>query len=320
MLFDKAALKMLRSSVYKRNDDTGAVKYFDASDFPGLEKESFSFLSNRNEKLQGYFYSYPGARPDVLVVFDHGMGGGHRSYMKEIEVLCKNSFEVFSYDHTGCMESEGKDINGFAQSLGDLDSALKALKTTSRAGRRIFVIGHSWGGYAALNITFFHPEIERVVSISGFRSVKAIVDQFTPGLMRLARKAVYNCERASNPDYFDCDALNTLSASKSRFLLIHSSDDPLVDVKFHFYPLRDKFSGKENIRFVEVEGKGHDPHYTPKAVSVLSDFYAKYKLFMKSGSFGDPEAKKAFRDSFDWDAMTEQDPGIWEQILSFFSD
>ena len=320
LFFDKAALKKLRSSVYKRSDDNGAVRYFDASDFPGLQKEAFSFISNKNERLQGYFYSYPGAKKDVLVVFDHGMGGGHRSYMKEIELLCRSSFEVFAYDHTGCMESEGKDINGFTQSLSDLDSALRALGSTPYSARALFAIGHSWGGYAVLNVTALHPEIERVVSLSGFRSADAIIDQVTVGLVRPARKAVKNFVRSTNPDFYDFDALKTLSDSKSRFLLIHSADDKTVDPKLHFYPLREKLSAKENIEFFEVDGKGHNPNYTRDAVLLLGSFLGQLRKKMKSGELNDPASRKAFRDSFDWDAITEQDGEVWEKIVSFFSD
>lgn len=320
MLFGKTIIKKLRSSVHKRSDDIGAIRYFGASDFPGLCKEAFSFSSNRNERLQGYFYSYPGARNDALVVFDHGMGGGHRSYMKEIETLCANSFEVFAYDHTGCMESEGKDINGFAQSLSDLDSAVKALEASSRASRRLFVIGHSWGGYAVLNITALHPGIERVVSISGFRSVEAIISQFTSGFMRPFRKKVEDFERASNPEFYGYDALKTISDSKARFLLIHSSDDRTVDPKIHFYPLKDKLSGRENVVFLEVEGKGHNPNYSKNAVGLLKKFFIQFKKKSKSGALNSREARIAFRDSFDWDAMTQQDGEVWEKIISFFSD
>ena len=61
------------------------------------------------------------------MVFDHGIGGGHLSYFKEIEMLCRGGYKVLGYDHAGCMESEGEYINGMTGSLPDLDSAINYL-------------------------------------------------------------------------------------------------------------------------------------------------------------------------------------------------
>jgi pimeloyl-ACP methyl ester carboxylesterase len=89
--------------------------------------------------------------------------------MKEIERLAHAGYLVFAYDHTGCMESGGEHINGFAQSLADLHSALTVLeKDPSYSAYTFSVVGHSWGGYSTLNIAALHPEITHVVAISGF--------------------------------------------------------------------------------------------------------------------------------------------------------
>ena len=124
---------MYRAQLYGRCDDTGKVFYFSAKDFEGMSATPFSFKSNEGAMLKGYFYSYDGYDTSRLVVFDHGYGGGHRAYMKEIERLCRAGFRVFSYDHTGCMESEGESTRGFAQSLSDLDACISALKSSGEA-------------------------------------------------------------------------------------------------------------------------------------------------------------------------------------------
>ena len=78
---------MYRGMAYTRCDDNGTAYYFSADDFAGLHKESYRFKSSKGYNLQGYLYYYDNPVKDRLVVFDHGLGGGHRSYMKEIEKL-----------------------------------------------------------------------------------------------------------------------------------------------------------------------------------------------------------------------------------------
>ena len=116
MIFEKQIVGTFRNNFLRRCDDTGTAFYFSSADFPGLEAEPFSFPSCKGHELKGYFYHYDDPIPGRIVVFDHGFGGGHRSYMKEIELLCRHGYLVFSYDHTGCMESGGDSIGGFTQS------------------------------------------------------------------------------------------------------------------------------------------------------------------------------------------------------------
>ena len=113
--------KLYRNNLFIRNDNANGIFYFSASDFDGLQSHGYSFSSSMGHGLKGCFYHYENPAADRLVVFDHGMGNGHRAYMREIERLAKAGFLVFSYDHTGCMESGGESTNGFAQSLKDLN-------------------------------------------------------------------------------------------------------------------------------------------------------------------------------------------------------
>ena len=124
MIFEKQVLAAYRAMAYTRCDDTGVAYYFSAKDFPTLFAEEYDFTSSRGDLLRGFLYSYPEKNPSRLVVFDHGFGGGHLSYMKEIELLARRGYLVFAYDHTGCMRSGGESPNGMAQSLSDLNDAL----------------------------------------------------------------------------------------------------------------------------------------------------------------------------------------------------
>lgn len=316
MIFQKQIENMFRATLYGRCDGDGSTFYFSHEDFPLLNAQPYMFTSSAGNKLKGYFYSYENADESRLIVFDHGYGGGHRAYMKEIEKLCSAGYRVFAYDHTGCMESEGKSTNGFAQSLCDLNDCLNALKADESVNTSdISVMGHSWGGFSTLNICALHPDITHVVAMSGFVSVKKMIEQNFAGLLKGYRKGIYQIECESNPDFVSYDAVESLSKTNAKVLLIYSDDDKLVNKAIHFDYLKNGLAGKDNIKLLLVEGKGHNPNYTKDALKTLNDFVSAKKKAVKKKALSTDEQKKAFMNSFDWDKMTEQDENVWKEIF-----
>lgn len=316
MIFEKQIAKVFRSTLYRRCDDDGSTFYFSHKDFKGLSAQPYTFVSSAGNTLKGYFYSYQNADESRLIVFDHGFGGGHRSYMKEIEMLCRQGYKVFSYDHTGCMESEGENTNGFAQSLHDLDDCLTALKKDENVNTAdISVIGHSWGGFSTMNIAALHPDITHIVVISGFVSVEEMVKQNFSGLLKGYRKCILGIEHKANPDYVHFNGVNTLSKTDAKVLLVYSSDDALVKKEIHFDALKNGLAGKENIEFLLVESKGHNPNYTQEAVKLLGEFADAESRAIENDALQTAEQKENFKNSFDWDKITEQDQKVWEKIF-----
>ena len=307
-----------RNAVYKRMDETKAIRYFSHEDFPGLEKKALAIHSAKGHRLQGYFYQYPNPKPKKMIVFDHDMGSGHRGYMKEIELLAKRGYLVFAYDHTGCMDSGGEDTGGFSQSLMDLDDVLTALKKKDAyKGFDISVIGHSWGGFAALNISKLHPDISHIVAIAGYISVESIMKQH----LGIFYKKIYQKEKAQHPnflrlkDYMRSHAVRTLRRSKAKVLVIHSSNDKVVSFQRHFCVMREALAGYSNISFMEVHGKGHNPNYTRSAVKYKAKFFKAYRKALKRNLFETERDEERFADRFDWNFMTAQDMEVWEKIF-----
>ena len=315
MIFEKQIVNSYKGMIYTRCDDTETVFYFSPEDFPGLQKESFCFSASAGHRLQGYFYHYADPMDGRLIVFDHGFGGGHRAYMKEIELLCRHGYPVFSYDHTGCMESEGDSPNGLAQSLCDLNDCISALKTNpATKGLDISVMGHSWGAFSTLNIAALHPDISHIVALCGFVSVERMIDTFFSGIMKGYRKPVLALEKSTNPRFSEFNAIDSLSNAKAKALLIYSEDDPLCR-REHYDALKEGLCGKDNIRFMLCCGKGHNPNYTEDAVKYLGLFGKARSKFAKKKSVT-KEQKKNFVASFDWERMTAQDTAVWDEIFA----
>ncbi len=314
MIFEKRIIQMYRGMAYTRCDDNGTAYYFSSDDFDGLKKEAYPFRSSRGYNLQGYIYSYDNPVPGRLIVFDHGFGGGHRSYMKEIEMLCRHGYRVFSYDHTGCMESGGETPNGMAQSLCDLNDCITVLKQDGKfTGQDISVVGHSWGGFSTLNIAALHPEISHAVVLSGFVSVELLINSYFGGIMKGYRKAIMALEKESNPEFVKYNAVESLKKTGANVLLIYSDNDPMCHKAVHYDALKSGLDGRENIGMMLVQSKGHNPNYTEDAVKYLGEYVsAKTKLLKKSPS----DAEKAeFVKSWDWNRMTAQDGDVWKKIF-----
>ncbi len=314
MIFHKEIEEVYKAQLFVRCDDIGIAHYFSYKDFPGLNAVRYEFTSSKSNRLVGYFYSYDGYDSSRLIVFDHGFGGGHRSYMKEIEKLASYGYLVFAYDHTGCMESDGTDTGGLAQSLSDLNDALSVLKNDPTVDTEdITVIGHSWGGFSTLNISALHPDLKKIVVLSGFTSVKRMADQNFRGFLRLYVNDIVRLEASSNPSFVTYDAVDTLSNSNVRALLIYSDNDHLVNKDIHFNALYSALKDKENVEFILEHEKGHNPNYTREAVKYL----AEYSEAASGAADMTIEEKEAFRNSFDWDKMTEQDETVWNRIKEF---
>ena len=315
MILEKQIVNMYKGMMHKRCDDTETVFYFSPEDFPGLNSERFTFKSSRGDTLVGYIYSYENPIPNKLVIFDHGFGGGHRAYMKEIEKLCSHGYTVFSYDHTGCMESEGESPRGLVQSLVDLNDCIFAIKGEERfSDFDISVMGHSWGAFSTMNIAPLHPDISHVVAMCGFVSPKDMIKTTFRGILSLWQNAIYELEANTNPEFVTCDAIESLRAVDVKALLIYSKDDPICP-RVHYDRLRRALDTKNGISFLFVDKKGHNPNYTEEAVKILTDFSKKRAKLARKKNVTKKE-KEAFVSSFDWDKMTEQDERVWDVIFA----
>ncbi len=317
MIFDKFFVNIFKSQMHVRCDDGGAIYYFSHKDFAGLNHHPYIFKSTRKETLRGNFYWYDNPKSNRLIVFDHGFGGGHLSYMREIETIARAGYLVFSYDHTGCMTSEGENTNGLSQSLSDLNDCLNALKGIEALGTySISVIGHSWGGFSTMNIAALHPDITHAVVISGFVSPMRMIKQYFCGILSPWQKSIYKLEEGANPDFVSFDGIETLKNTKAKTLLIYSDNDQMVKKEHSFDCLYEALKDNTKISFLLVSGKGHNPNYTADAVAYKDSFFKEYTKALKSKTLNSDIQKQEFKSSYDWHRMTAQDMDIWGKIFA----
>ena len=313
MFLRKKLEEIYKGTLFARQDIKDEIFYFSSDDFEGLDKKEHSFKNRWGDNIRGYFYTYEGADTDRIVVFDHGLSIGHRSYFREVEKLARHGYTVYTFDHTGCTESEGEGLHGFLGSLSDLDDCLRMLKSDF-PDKTFSVVGHSRGGFSTMNIPAYHPELSHVVAISGFAEIKDMINQLIPPFARKLREHIFSVEANELPDYATACAIDTLKSTNVKALVIHSADDTTVSVK-HYDKLHSALKNNPNISFLLVDGKNHNPHYTADAVKYKDDFFKVYKK--KKKLLKTKEQKEAFKASYDWHRMTAQDDEVWKRIFDF---
>ena len=317
----KMAESIYRKNFVHRYDDAGYLHYFSAKDFPGLRDEHCGFYSGEN-RLSAHLYSREDSREEILVVFCHGIGGGHRSYLQEIHQLTLRGFPVFAYDNTGCFDSEGESIRCACQSLADLDSALKYLKREGifRRYRKVSVVGHSWGGYAAGCIPLYHTDIDSVIDISGLYSVRQLLEDNVGGVKDPVRRIILRrlCafEQQAAPIYYDASVLKAVDAGGARFLLTQSTDDPSVNFEHAVGRVQAETRNREAVFWI-FHDRLHNPNYTPDAASYLAQTFGAFNAAVKAGKCGTLEEKQRFFADVDWVRMTRQDEAFWDRAAEF---
>ena len=310
-------IKKKFDAVLGRYDGNPSIYYFSPKDFPEIKCESFNIQGDKG-LLKGFFYYIDKFNADKFIIFDHGIGAGHLAYFKEIMYLAKNGYTVYSYDHTGCVESGGPGITGFGQGVCDLDHVINKLKQDTRLkGKDIKLIGHSWGGYAVMNVAMFHPEVTHIVSLAGFLSAKALSEQYMPNFVLKYSKEVMDRERQNNPKYADLDAIDSLKKTNAKLFYTQSKDDEKVKFELAEIPLEKALKNRDNTTFVIMNSRGHDPHHSDKAVAESAKMDAELKKLTKKKKLNTKSEQENFKKSWDWNLINEQDDVLWSKILTF---
>ena len=212
-------------------------------------------------------------RQDIkgLLIFVHGMGGGHLSYTTEINYFANQGFLVFAYDNTGTMLSDGKRLNGFEQSIIDLQAALQYIDadTTLRQYPKVLV-GHSWGAYSVCNITRFYNDIKGIVAISAFCKPSQILCQLTQ--TQTHKKLFFLAPFFHMVSWLrfrkrsNANVITALRQSKIPTLLFHGELDTTVPLSCSPLAHATQLKKQPNISLILCKNRYHCLLYTSRCV------------------------------------------------------
>ncbi len=306
--FDKAYKSMFGF----RLDKQPGLYYIAWQDLEGLHRDDFSFVNRFGETLRGgFYYTDNYSKKDALVIFSHGYGGGHISYIKEIYRIAQAGFRILAIDAAGCVESDGVALRGFNQQSSDIFDLISYLKTKDEYKNLKFdLVGHSMGGYTSLNLLNYIDGIHKVVALASPIAATCIYGNFA---YRLMKKEMERLEEESVPGWNKFNALDgakKITDTKIRY--IQSLDDSVIKWKYS----GKVFSKVKNPNFecIWVNGVDHQTCFTKDAAAKLKEYINKLSKCKTK------EEAVALKESSDWNAICDHDPKTMSLITDFLND
>lgn len=205
-----------------RYDKEVGIPYYSYKDFKDFNCEDYSFTNFYGINIRYFFYYYANYKKDKIILFCHGMGPGHTAYMAEIEALARRGYKVLTLDFAGCGESGGKYLGSLNKPTRDVIDLLNHLNLKEQ----IILMGHSMGGYTALNTLCLRKDITKVVAISPIIQIEPLLQLNTKS--KFITKHLLRYERKVDREIFEINIPKYLENTTDDVFVIQSSDDQMV--------------------------------------------------------------------------------------------
>ncbi len=305
----------------KRCDGDKRLRYLTCEDFEDMRCAPVEFTSDKGQKLRGALYITAGTRqPSALVIFSHGMGGGHRSYMTEIHTLAKCGFAVLAYDNTGTFASQGKSLVGFYQGVRDLKAAISWANSNEKLSElKKILVGHSWGGYSVCQALADNSDtISGAVAFSAPDSGYQVVTGFLGEKMRFLEpvfKLVFAIADGKESLIKCSDILASLSSPP--VLLLHGDSDQTVAPANSPIACA-KVKTNPNITSIMYEGRFHNVYQTKDSEEYLNNVFAGINALKKIKNPSKEEIDYCY--DIDYELITREDPTVMQTVINFIKN
>lgn len=284
------------------------------------------FYTVSDVKLKGYYYE--SQQNKGLVVFSHGMKSGADDYLPIIEYMVNAGYNVFSYNSTGTYESEGDDMVGMCQSLIDLEGTLAYIQSVDALSKMpLFLIGHSWGGYAATSVLSLCKQVRACASIAAMHDAAKLMtekaEEYVGALGKIPEPMFNIYQRLLFDDYVEYNAVRGINESNIPVLVAHGKTDKTISYdKQSILAYKDKIT---NPRVQYYVGEGLQGSHTGIWHSIKSGEYqnqvkAEYKALEKAKGELTYEEKAAFYATVDHALYSEVNEELMRQIVQMFDD
>ena len=243
-------------------------------------RENVQFQSGKNT-LQGYIYGLEnledGAEPpNGLIVFAHGIGAGHESYINTLIWFADRGWVVFAYDATGSCTSEGDGTVGLVQSALDLDAALTFAEQDERFRELpVCILGHSWGGFAVGGVQNFDHDLTAACTISGYAYPLEMLQEGAKNavgnpLSAVFRPFAWGYNKAMFGRYADLNAVDGINHSGIPVLVLHGDQDDTVPYDRISILSKQEQITNPNVRYETISGPyaNHNSFFSSDAANV----------------------------------------------------
>ena len=303
--------RYLRDLVCRYDKEVG-IPYYAAEDFKGLHEESYVFTNSKGNEVHYFYYYYDGYKTDKILLFCSGIGCGHIGYLAEINCLAKRGYKVLTLDYTGCGESKGECLGSLNMPTLDVMDLLAFLKID----KPLVIVGHSLGGYTALNLSNIRNDVLATVAISPFLSIESIIFSSTHSKFVTGRVLKY--EQKILPQFFGVNNVNYLKKTKDRVFIIQSDDDPIIPYVISLKVIEE--FNNPSIKTFKVTKRKHNPNYLESSVSYMNATFSRYRELIKHKDIITDEDKVNYFKDISLEKLTEQDEKMFDEIVSFIEN
>lgn len=227
---------------------------------PELKREKEEILTKEDIKLIGYWYNRKDNQP--VIIFSQGIGTRVIGYINEISYFATNGYTVFAFDNTGSGESEGENIRGLPQSVVDLDCVLSYIENLEETkDKKIFLYGHSWGGFAVCAVNNLNHRISGVVERSGFNSTSTMIHSAVTSRQNKVVADMINpfvkiYEFLKFGKYSKLTAVDGINSSDIPIMIMHSYDDDVVPYEVGIANFKQEITNP-NVKIKTYEDRKH---------------------------------------------------------------
>lgn len=292
-----------------RYDKEVGVPYYSHLDFEGLKQDAFTFTNSDGIEIHYFYYYYDNYKQDKIILFCHGLGAGHAAYIAEIELLARRGYKVLTLDYTGCGESGGKVLGSLNAPTRDVNELLNLLKIE----KPIILIGHSLGGYTALNIINLRNDIMKAIILSGFLSIDRTIPVFVKNKFIVSRILKY--EQKAIKEYSNINNIDYLNKTTDDLFFIHSDNDGMIpyDISMKVVEQIDN----PHIKTLLVHNRKHNPNYSDSAVEYMNEVFGNYYALINKKEIKTDQDKIDYFKDVSIAKMTEQDEELFNKIYDF---
>lgn len=280
----------------------------------------------KQHKLRGHYY--PSQINKGIVIIAHGMHAGGDDYLPIVEYVYHQGFSVFSYNVTGTYESEGSGTIGMCQSIIDLEGTIKYIESDNRfKNTPIFLIGHSWGGYAVSSVLSLCQNINACAVIAGMNNGCTMMvdkaEEYVGKIGTLPGPIFNTYQRILFKDYVDLNGVIGINTKDIPVLIAHGVDDKVIT-----FDKQALIAQKENITNPNVEyyiGKGLNGDHDNIWHSIESCAYqlevkSDLKLLeMKKNEKLTEEEKIEYYKTINHKLYSEVNKELMDKIISMFN-